>query len=203
MCYSSCVGNIGGLKISPQLTLRGTTALPALRKRHSKIMKSKNALLLLACTSVAPPALADDAFNHGLNGYVAQLSDDCTAIENGVLEVRQGAVRKVIDVNGDGVTDPIVDNGAIACTTSATFSSGGTGGRTISVFVSTADGIFERFEFQGHGMFPLSLGQASILIVPQHGATCEQNGPASCFAAYSWSGDGFSAAGGHITATNQ
>ncbi len=109
------------------------------------------------------------------------------------------AVRKAIDVNADGVTDPIVDTGAMRCSSSATLTSGGSGGRDISVFVSQPDGEFTRFAFLGEGLVPMTLGSSTVLIIPKHGSTCNIEGNIVCFSAYVWTGNGFASGGGNVS----
>ena len=153
----------------------------------------------VAATALAgTPALAQDQFDIALQSYVDRLSADCAALGAGTFTDAPEAVRKTSDVNGDGVTDPIVDAGAMSCSSSATLTAGGSGGREISVFVSQDDGAFERFIFLGDGMLPLTLGRVTVLIVPKHGSSCGLTGTAPCYAAYSWAEGGFVSGGGRV-----
>ena len=148
-------------------------------------------------------AMAQDAFDAALGSYVDQFAKDCASLDSGTFDMPREAINKVIDVNGDGKTDPIVDAGTMSCSTSATLTAGGTGGRSISVFVSQPDGTYRRFELLGHGMLPIAVGHNTVLIVQKHASTCQLDGPAPCFAAYAWTGDGFAAGGYAVTATDQ
>lgn len=156
------------------------------------------ALTIMAAALAGPPALAQDQFDLALQAYTEKLASDCTSFENGTFTAGPDAVRQNVDVNGDGVTDPIVDAGAMSCSSSVTLTAGGNGGREISVFVSQENGKYERFSFLGHGMLPVTLGLSTILIVPKHASACELNGPAPCFAAYTWVDGGFVAGGGKV-----
>jgi hypothetical protein len=161
------------------------------------MMKSVAKTLVLVGL-MASPALADEQFDLAFGAYTVSLAADCASFDGGEFDAAPDAVLKVADVNGDGRTDPIVDIGAMSCSSSATLTGGGSGGRPISVFVSQADGGYQRFEFLGEGMLPLALGPTTVLIVPKHGSTCDLVGSAVCYSAYVWGGDGFVAGGDKV-----
>lgn len=164
-----------------------------------KIFTKAFALVML----VGTPVMAQDQFDLAFKAYTDELAATCAAFDEGELTAAPEAVRKVVDVNGDGVTDPIVDAGSMECSSSATLTGGGTGGRDISVFVSQENGEFQRFEFLGYGMMPLTLGPNTVLIMPKHPTTCGLNGPAPCFAAYTWAENGFVAGGDKVEISAQ
>ncbi|MCK0126503.1 hypothetical protein MWU76_19085 [Gelidibacter sp. F2691] len=142
------------------------------------------------------------AFAPALEAYEVDLAKECASFEGGTLETNQGGLQTVADFNGDGITDPILDTGIYTCSTMASFNSG-TGGRLIVVFVSSeqAEHGYQRFEFLGEGNITTSLGDRSILLLAEHGASCERAGFEPCFGAYSWSQDHFASAGGQVRAT--
>lgn len=144
------------------------------------------------------PCAAQERFQEALDAYTGQIASDCASFENGQFEMSPDAVLKVVDVNADGITDPIVDAGAMSCSSSATLTSGGSGGRDISVFVSQPDGDFLRFAFLGEGILPLGLGTNTVLIVPKHGSNCDMEGNAVCYAAHVWNGNGFVSGGDKV-----
>lgn len=156
------------------------------------------ALTITAMALAGTPTLAQDQFDLALQTYTEKLAAECASFENGTFTAGSDAVRKNVDVNGDGLTDPIVDAGAMSCSSSATLTAGGSGGREISVFVSQENGKYEQFSFLGDGILPVTLGRSTVLIVPKHASTCELNGPAPCFAAYTWAAGGFVAGGDKV-----
>ena len=147
---------------------------------------------------LASPAFAQDQFDAAFAAYTEALAADCAAFDGGEFDAAPEAVSKAVDVNGDGRTDPIVDAGAMSCSSSATLTGGGSGGRDISVFVSQDDGSYQRYAFLGEGMLPVVLGPSTVLIVPKHGTSCDMVGSAVCFSAYVWAGDGFVAGGDKV-----
>ncbi len=103
-----------------------------------------------------------------------------------MFEVADGSIQLVVDFNRDGITDPGIDTRAFSCSSSATLFDGGTGGHYINAFVSEDDNTYKRFEFLAQDSAVVSLGGTSVLLLENHGTSCDLRGPNLCFAAYSW-----------------
>lgn len=162
--------------------------------------------VLLTGLAAATPLRAQtpQVFADTYAAFVETLRTRCTGFENGDFEAPADAVSATTDFNGDGVTDPVVEEYRFACSSSATLFSGGTGGGYAHVFVSRPDGGYDRFEFLSHGVMivmPQSRPDRPVLLLPVHGGQCEVTaGP--CYMSYVWSEDGrFVSPSGAVTAS--
>ncbi|MGC1505399.1 MAG: hypothetical protein WA782_14810 [Sulfitobacter sp.] len=167
-------------------------------------MRNTIRYVILAALAVPSAVGADvpERFATTFTELVNSAEKSCSSFENGTLTVSEIGVQSVVDFNGDGVTDPIIDSGSFNCSSAATLFGGGSGGRDIYVFVSTPDAGYQRFDFLAEGSITLSLGQTSVLLLAVHGANCDLTGAENCFVAYRWANGAFHAAGGHVTANS-
>lgn len=158
-------------------------------------MKAVSALFLSVAAFLAAMPLAAQTptgFAGIRSAFVETLRARCTAFEGGRFEAPEDAAGHVADFNGDGLTDPIIEEARFSCSTSATMFSGGSGGGAIHVFVSQPDGGYGRFAFLAHGFMVVTPpGEASrpILLLPVHAGQCDVVAE-PCHAAYVWSGTG-------------
>lgn len=150
-------------------------------------------ILLIGLSAAAPlRAQTPQVFSDTYAAFVETLRTRCTAFENGTFDAPADAVSTTADFNGDGITDPIVEEYSFSCSSSATLFSGGTGGGYVHVFVSGPDGSYARFEFLSYGVMivmPQSNPDQPILVLPVHGAQCGLRGT-PCYISYVWSEDG-------------
>lgn len=146
-----------------------------------------------------PPVFADT-----YAAFVETLRTRCTEFENGTFDAPATAVSAAADFNGDGITDPIVQEDRFSCSSSATLFSGGTGGGYAHVFVSGPDGGYTRFEFLSYDVLivtPQGAPGRPLLVLPVHGAQCDLVG-APCYVSYVWSEEGrFVSPSGAVTAS--
>ncbi len=157
-------------------------------------------LSLLALGSVGAQAgETPAAFQPVLDAFLASAVSDCKDMDGGEFEL-YGGVGMVADFNGDGITDPVLDGRAMHCSTSATLFGGGSGGDYLTVFVS-GNGGYQQFEFLSQGYAVVAIGRAPVLVMQEHGSSCDMTGGELCYAAYSWAEGAFHSAGGTISAT--
>ena len=147
---------------------------------------------LAACLlALAPlsPVWAQDGFESAYATLLDGLRASCAAIDNGAFDAPDGAVSRTTDFNGDGVTDPVVREYEMGCSTSATLFSGGTGGGALHVFVSRPEGGFDRFAFLALNaavIMPQGQTDRPVLLLAVHPSQCDVVAE-PCMAAYAWS----------------
>lgn len=137
-------------------------------------------------------AQTPQVFSDTYAAFVETLRARCTEFEDGTFDAPEDAVSATTDFNGDGITDPVVEEYSFSCSSSATLFSGGTGGGFAHVFVSRPDGSYARFEFLSYGIMivmPQSKPEQPLLVLPVHGAQCGLRGE-PCYVSYVWSEDG-------------
>jgi len=113
---------------------------------------------------------------------IDEARQNCAALDNGELGYQPGTIR-LIDLNGDGVDDEIIDESTYSCTSSRTLFCG-TGGCGLKVIVG--DRILERLVKQWQ---TLEWDGDRLLLLQLHGAECGGSGLERCYEAVSW-GDG-------------
>ncbi|MCE8507868.1 hypothetical protein KBY28_05315 [Ruegeria pomeroyi] len=159
-----------------------------------------------ATTPVSAPVSAQTpaTFSDTYADFVETLRVRCIGFENGAFDAPTEAVSRTADFNGDGITDPIVEESRFSCSSSATMFSGGTGGSYVHLFVSQPDGGYSRFEFLTYAAMivtPQSRPDRPVLLLPQHGANCDVTAE-PCYAAFVWSETGrFVSTGGVVEAS--
>ncbi|NVK42508.1 MAG: hypothetical protein HWE39_14805 [Oceanospirillaceae bacterium] len=126
----------------------------------------------------APIANASETANR----LIDQARQQCSTLNGGELGFQPGTIR-LIDLNGDGVDDEIIDESTYTCTSSQTLFCG-TGGCGLKVIVG--DRILERLAKQWQ---TLDWDGDRILLLQLHGAECGGSGLERCYEAISW-GDG-------------
>lgn len=162
--------------------------------------------VFMATVATTSPLHAETpkAFVDTYTPFMEALRARCTGFENGEFFAPEDAVSYTTDFNGDGITDPIVDEARFACSSSATMFSGGTGGGFIHVFVSQPDGSYQRFEFLAHGakaIVPQGYPKRPILLLSVHSGQCDVTAE-PCYVAYVWSKTGkFVSSSGAISAS--
>lgn len=159
-------------------------------------------VLLIGLFAAAPlRAETPQIFADSYAGFVETLRTRCSDFENGDFDAPADAVSAAADFNGDGMTDPVVEEWRFACSSSATMFSGGTGGGFVHVFLSRPEGGYDRFEFLAHGVMivtPQGRPERPVLLLPVHGSQCDVTA-APCYASYVWSEDGrFVSPGGAV-----
>ena len=151
-------------------------------------------LLLIGLIAATPlRAQTPQAFSGTYDAFVETLRARCAEFENGSFDAPTDAVSAPTDFNGDGITDPIVEEYRFSCSSSATLFTGGTGGSAIHVFMSQPDASYARFEFMAYGAMvvtPQGRPEQPILVLPVHGSQCSLRA-APCYASYVWSEEGF------------
>ncbi|MFT3689303.1 hypothetical protein [Paenirhodobacter sp.] len=132
--------------------------------------------------------------------FIETLRARCAGVEGGVFTAPEEAVSSIADFNGDGITDPIIEEARFGCSTSATLFSGGSGGGGVQVFVSRPGG-YDRFEFLAQGTMvvaPPGPPDRPVLLLSVHSGQCDVVAE-SCQAAYIWSETGrFVSIGGAV-----
>lgn len=150
-----------------------------------------NALIAFLATSPLQ-AETSEMFADRYSDYVETLRKQCIDFEAGEFHAPEIAATFATDFNGDGRTDPIVDESRFVCSSSASMFSGGTGGGAIHVFVSQPDSTYEQFEFLAHGnivVTPQTRPNRPVLLLSVHSSRCDLIA-APCYASYVWSQDG-------------
>lgn len=153
---------------------------------HLKYILITTLAINLSNVASARADVAVSPFFSSLQEFLAPLQAECESFGNGVFDRRDGAVTYVADFNQDGVTDPILDNDYLECSTSATLFTGGSGGGYLTVFISQNDGSYQSHEFLAQNYSVVFQGKIAILLLKQHGTNCDQSGPDTCFAAHNW-----------------
>ncbi|PTQ71364.1 hypothetical protein [Celeribacter persicus] len=161
--------------------------------------------MLLAGLAAAPLSAQTPAtFSDTYSDFVETLRARCTGFENGAFDAPAEAISRTTDFNGDGITDPIVEEWRFSCSSSATMFNGGTGGSYVHLFVSQPDGGYSRFEFLAYATLivtPQGRANRPVLLLPEHGANCDVTAE-PCYAAYVWSETGrFVSPGGVVEAS--
>ncbi len=131
-------------------------------------------------------------FSDRYSAFVETLRARCMDFEEGDFDAPADAVSYKADFNGDGITDPIIEESRFACSSSATMFSGGTGGGNIHIFVSQPGGSYDQFEFLGDGLMivsPQTRPDRPILLLSVHGSDCDVTAE-PCYASYVWSQEG-------------
>lgn len=141
------------------------------------------ATLVLALALPGPSFAADSA-----EAVIEAARGECRSLENGVLEVQDGAVTR-IDVSGDGEPDAIVDSARFSCSSSASFFCG-TGGCAVTVVV---DG--KATDFLAKGWTVVDWNDAPVLLLAVHGNACGGTNLRRCVIAFVWSEDAFRSVG--------
>ncbi|GGO75571.1 hypothetical protein GCM10011348_00670 [Marinobacterium nitratireducens] len=113
---------------------------------------------------------------------IEEARQQCASLDGGELGYQPSTVR-LIDLNGDGVDDEIIDESTYSCTSSKTLFCG-TGGCGLKVIVG--DRILERLVKQWQ---TLEWDGDRMLLLQLHGAECGGSGLERCYEAVSW-GDG-------------
>jgi hypothetical protein len=131
-------------------------------------------------------------FADGYSTFVETLRAQCTEFEAGEFDAPTDAASYTTDFNGDGITDPIVEEYRFACSSSASMFSGGTGGSSVHVFASRSDGGYDQFTFLGHSVMviiPQTRPDRPVLLMPVHSGQCDVTAEPG-YAAYVWSKEG-------------
>ncbi|MEM1048462.1 MAG: hypothetical protein AAGL24_20085 [Pseudomonadota bacterium] len=145
--------------------------------------KSLVATLVLTLALPGPSFAADS-----VEAVIETARGECRSLENGVLEVQDGAVTR-IDVSGDGEPDAVVDSSKFACSSSASFFCG-TGGCAVTIIV---DG--KTTDFLAKGWKVIDWNDAPVLLLAVHGNACGGTNLRRCVISYVWSEDAFRSAG--------
>ena len=139
------------------------------------------AFLGLAAVLLAAPALAgkaDAALDAGgtpaaVKAYIADLDRSCA--DFGGTPNKSPTLMKWADLNGDGVTDYVVDVGAYDCGGAASAMSNGQSGSTVVVFAGGKDGsAVKAYQGSVYGI-TISEGDKPVMSVNLSGADCGQN----------------------------
>lgn len=102
------------------------------------------------------------------------LSGQCQAIEfyPGFIEI--------MDLNGDGTEDAIVDYQYLSCDGSS-LAFCGSGGCTLKLYGGKRGGLFdEAGEFLSYGLKIVGKGKAARIAISVHGSECGKDGAAPC-----------------------
>lgn len=153
--------------------------------------------LLLAPSLMAASATASFApaeFQPVFEQLEAEKKSFCTALE-GEMAVEDRPVSAVVDFNADGVVDPIVPEAVFSCSTSATLFKGGTGGATHHVFVSNAQGGYDRFDLLGHDYRIFVWNDFPVILMGVHFSVCGLDRVSTCIVSYTYEQGYFQAAG--------
>ncbi len=140
---------------------------------------------------LSSPAAAVNQFGNYYDKFIIKQKQSCKNIDDGELEISEGGVQYSTDFNGDGITDPIINENALTCSSSATLFSGGSGGGYITVFTSQKAGGFLKFEFQALDYAVVALGPRPTLLLALHGIRCGLTGSQPCHIAYTFAGGEF------------
>lgn len=157
--------------------------------------------LLLAHSLVAASsatAVAPAQFQPVFEQLEAEKRTFCTALE-GEMAVEDRPVSAVVDFNADGVVDPIIPEAVFSCSTSATLFKGGTGGATHHIFVSNAQGGYDRFDLLGHDYRIVVWNDLPIILLGVHFSVCGLDRVSTCIVSYTYEQGHFQAAGQLIT----
>lgn len=111
--------------------------------------------------------------------FIDEARAACATYENGELGYQPGTIR-LIDLNGDGIDDEIIDESTYKCTSSATMFCG-TGGCGLKVIVG--DRVLERLVKQWQ---TLEWDGDRMLLLQLHGTECGGTGLERCYEAVSW-----------------
>lgn len=152
-------------------------------------MMTKTALMLIAVALVlsGSASAAGDVVPPVVEQAVREARASCnpgrSTIKAGLISCR--------DVNGDQVSDFILDYGKVECDGSRY--SCGSGGCTMQVFASLPDGSYRKvLDDTVRGLKFVKLKGRSAVIVDQHGSACGRVGSAPCSATLYWNGSTFS-----------
>lgn len=128
----------------------------------------------------ALPALADETeLPPELQAIVGQRTVECSAFEDGVLSLEDGAIQR-IDLDGDGEVDWVLDEFFFRCSTAASLFCG-TGGCGVNFQIG--DVLTSRLAkgWDVHAMPPLSL-----ILLQVHGSECGGTNVNPCVDAMAW-----------------
>lgn len=121
-------------------------------------------------------------FQTTLDAYKKAASADCQSMDGGEFSM-QNAIIYAVDLNGDGITDPIIDTHDLHCSASATLYGGASGGWGYDVFISD-NGSYRHYEFLAENMSMISDAHTTVLLFTLHGPNCGISSP--CYKAYFW-----------------
>jgi hypothetical protein len=143
----------------------------------------KTILLTTLLLTHAIPALADEAeLPAEMQAIIGRRTVECSAFENGVLSLDDGAVQRV-DLNGDGEDDWVLDEFFFKCSSAASLFCG-TGGCGVSFQIG--DVLTSRLAkgWDTYAMPPLSL-----VLLQVHGSICGGTNVNPCVDALVWDSD--------------
>ncbi|MXU64125.1 hypothetical protein [Oceanomicrobium pacificus] len=137
-------------------------------------------MTLLAIALGATAAQAD--------GHIADILGEaeaaCTSFENGTFDA--GDAVTMVDLDGDGTEDTIVDESRFACSSAASLYCG-TGGCMVHALVGGTEG-----KWLAKGWKVVEWGEDRILLFAIHGANCGGTNLRRCYEAVVWNGEAFS-----------
>lgn len=144
------------------------------------MLKQLFGVLGLSTVLILAPATANAS--EIASRLIDEARQNCASLDNGELGYQPGTIR-LIDLNGDGVDDEIIDESTYTCTSSHTLFCG-TGGCGLKVIVGNR--ILERLVKQWQ---TLEWDGDRLLLLQLHGVECGGSGLEHCYEAVSW-GDG-------------
>ena len=136
--------------------------------------------IVFCLLAFAIPAMADETeLPPELQAIIGQRTVECSAFEDGVLSLEDGAIQR-IDLNNDGTDDWVLDEFFFRCSTAASLFCG-TGGCGVNFQIG--DVLTSRLAkgWEAHFMPPFSL-----ILLQVHGANCGGTNVNPCVEALIW-----------------
>jgi hypothetical protein len=114
---------------------------------------------------------------------VAAARQACADLDSGEFAAADDAVL-LVDLDGDGNDDMLIDEGKFACSTAASLFTP-TGGSQLHAIVAGRHDVWMAQAWQ-----LIEWGEHTILLLAEHGSRCGGFGYQPCFEAIAWSDEG-------------